>query len=243
MEYFFDADKPHWPAWSRVQMVDVGWHRFKSGEGVNGALPLYYASLGGFYDLAERLVGKHPEHVNARGGLMVVPLVAALHQKHYQIAGLLHRYGADVNVRDEQENTPLCQACDDGLLNIVQWLLNHGADVNAQGFLRRTPLHVATDNVLQILLDYGADPTARDNNGSTPLHFLTWSIPYCTSSRWEGYYSPKGKVEATRLLLDHGAISDAEDNEGRTALHLALENGRHDIAACLTERGGCYALR
>ena len=23
MEYFFDADKPHWTAWSRVQKVDV----------------------------------------------------------------------------------------------------------------------------------------------------------------------------------------------------------------------------
>jgi hypothetical protein len=33
MEYFFDADKPHWTAWSQVQMVDVSWAWFTPDEG------------------------------------------------------------------------------------------------------------------------------------------------------------------------------------------------------------------
>jgi hypothetical protein len=37
MEYFFDADKPHWTAWSRVEMLDVSWldltHFSKDGRG------------------------------------------------------------------------------------------------------------------------------------------------------------------------------------------------------------------
>jgi hypothetical protein len=28
MGYFFDADKPHWPAWCRVQMIDEQWSQF-----------------------------------------------------------------------------------------------------------------------------------------------------------------------------------------------------------------------
>jgi hypothetical protein len=99
MEYFFDADKPHWTAWCRVQMIDVGWAWFTPDEGIDDASPLYYTSFGGFYELAEHLVGKHPEHINARGGQMVTPLLAALHGNHLRIAELLHRHGADVDFR------------------------------------------------------------------------------------------------------------------------------------------------
>lgn len=44
---------------------------------------------------------------------------------------------------------------------------------------------------------------------------------------------PWRSVKVTRLLLMYGAIIDAKDNEGRTLLQLALELGRHDMAACL----------
>jgi hypothetical protein len=33
MEYFFDADKPHWTAWSRVQKIDVWWVDFSTRGG------------------------------------------------------------------------------------------------------------------------------------------------------------------------------------------------------------------
>jgi len=83
---------------------------------------------------------------------------------------------------------------------------------------------------MQVLLAHGADPNAPDNDGSTPLHRSSWL-------QKEGYGATMGTVEGTRLLLEHGAIIDAEDNEGRTPLRLALEHGRHDIAACLLEHG------
>jgi hypothetical protein len=110
MEYFFDADKPHWAAWCRVQMIDETWLRFYPEE-FQDPFPLYYASVGGFYDLVEHLIVKHPEHVNARGGQMMTPLVAALGGKHFDVAELLHRNGANVDVRDQYEDTLLCEAC------------------------------------------------------------------------------------------------------------------------------------
>jgi ankyrin repeat protein len=266
MEYLFDADKPHWTAWSRVQNIDVRWQWFSPFRG-DDALPLYYASLGGFYDLAEHLVGKHPGYINARGGQMVAPLVAALHGKHFRIAELLHQHGADVNVRDGFNRTSLLAACITGTPEIVQWLLNHGADVNAQNSSSCAPINSAVGwghlQVVRMLIEYNANINVRRDYGRGPLHQAAGkrvndqvrimqllldngtnpnardnhgSTPLHHSS-WCSYYGDRGSVEGTRLLLKYGAIIDSEDNEGRTPLQLALEHGSQDIVTCLREYG------
>jgi ankyrin repeat protein len=74
---------------------------------------------------------------------MVTPLVAALRRKHFRIAELLHRHGADVNIRDKSNGTFLQAACIDGIPDIVQWLLNHGADVNMPDDGPCFPIHSA----------------------------------------------------------------------------------------------------
>jgi len=133
MKFFFDADTPQWAAWLRVYNIDVTWPLFSPGDAVEGASPSYYASLCGFYDLVEHLIAKHPEYINTCGGLMVSPLAAALHGKHFQVAGLLHQHGADGNVRGLWENTPLIAASSDRRvdINIVRWLLDHGAELHS----------------------------------------------------------------------------------------------------------------
>ena len=228
MEYFFDADKPHWAAWCRVQIIDGPWVSFTPGE-LQDAFPLYYASLGGFYDLAQHLIGKHPEHINAMGGHMATPLVAALRGKHFEVAELLHRNGADVDVRDSAEDTPLCEACRAGVPDIVQWLLNHGANANPQGCQHQLPLYLAAYfgdlRDVQILLDHNADTHIRNNSGETPLHAAV-------SSNYR-----RDQADIMQVLLDHGAIIDAEDNKGRTPLQIALEEGCDDIATWLKEHG------
>ena len=210
MEYFFDADKPHWPAWCRVEEIAVKWETFHVGATMD-AFPLYYASLGGFYDLAEHLVGKHPEHINARGGRMVTPLVAALGWKHFQVAELLLQHGADVNVRGSPDNTLLTSTIVLNAPDIVQWLLNHGADVNAQNGALCTPLHIAAYyghfEALQILFQKNADIHIRNLLGESPLHFATSPEP------------PGAYVDIIQALLDHGADPNARDNHNSTPLH------------------------
>ncbi|KAH9976553.1 ankyrin repeat-containing domain protein, partial [Russula compacta] len=68
------------------------------------------------------------------------PLVAALYREHFQVAELLHRHGADVDVWGESEATPLQSACEGGRVDMVRWLLNHGADVNAHDIQFFSPL-------------------------------------------------------------------------------------------------------
>jgi ankyrin repeat protein len=228
MEYFFDADKSHWAAWCRVQMIDKTWLAFDSDNSQDG-FPLYYASLGGFYDLAEHLVGKHPEHINARGGRMETPLVAALHEKHFEIAELLYRNGADVDIRDCYGGTILRGACVFEVPDIAQWLLNHGADVNAQGKQNWAPLMAAASDgrlkAVQMLLKHNADIHTRNGYGMTPLHVAAY-----------GEFN-RDRVDIMQVLLDHGAIIDVEDNEGRTPLQWALRFGYDDIATWLKEHG------
>ena len=267
LEYFFDADKPHWTPWCRVQAIDEEWSEFTPREQLNEAFPLYYASLGGFYELAEHLIGKHPEHIDARGGQMVTPLVAALRGKYFEVAELLHRHGADVDVLGYSRKTPLHKACADELVDIVHWLLDHGASVNAQGNTLFTPLHFAAScgrlQAARILSEHNADIHIRDKGGKSPLHVaaMHWisrdqddiiqvlldhganpnarDDNNATPLHYSSWWSGAdgGTVKGTRLLLKHGGIIDAEDNDGKTPLQLALDHGRDGIATCLKEHG------
>ena len=69
MECLFDADKPHFATWLWIYN-EIGDGRSMSTMSPEKpeAVPLYYAARLGFRDLAEHLIAKHPEHVNARGG-------------------------------------------------------------------------------------------------------------------------------------------------------------------------------
>lgn len=161
--------------------------------------------------MAERLVCKHPEYINSRGGLLITPLVAALHGRHFHIAELLHRHGADLDVQDNGGHTSLHEACRTGVPDIVQWLLVHGADMNAQCCQRYSPLHVAADNgslqALKILIAHNADIDIRTVHGKCPLHVAA---------------SPKvhrDHVEIMQLLLDKGANPNARDKNDSTPLH------------------------
>ena len=267
MEYFFDADKPHWTPWCRVQNIDVSWDQFTPRELLNDPLPLYYASLGGFYELVEQLVGKHPEHINARGGRLVTPLVAALRGKYFEVAELLHRHGADVNVLGDMGCTPLHVAWVVEPVDVPRWLLDHGASVNTQDKLLYTPLHCAASSgrleAARQLIERNADIHIRAEDGMSPLHVaaIHWvkgdqddimqvlldhganpnarDDNNATPLHYSSWWRDydHGTVEGTRLLLKHGAIIDAEDKEGKTPLQLALDHGRDDIATCLKEHG------
>ena len=182
------------------------------------AVPLYYAAFCGFYYLAEHLV-KNPGHVNAKGGLMGFPLMAALRGKHYKVAELLFKRGANVNVWGKWEFTLLHFASrfdhdlpDEGRVDLVQWLLNHGADPNAQGEGNWIPLFLATGNgyfgICQLLQVHNADISVRTIDGETPLHRAA-----------SPFYNKGNQLKIMRLLLDQGADVDARNNAGRTPLH------------------------
>ena len=238
MVYFFDADKPHWAAWHRVYDIDdEDWWGFTPESLIRRPPPLYYTALCGFYDLAEHLVVKNPEHVHAKGGLMVAPLTAALHRGHFRVADLLHAHSSDTHTRGEWGGTVLHGASFNGLVDVVQWLLGHGADVNARDVDGFTPLHLRGAHrypeICRMLLEHNADIDIRDKFGKVPLHWAAMAGDV------------KDGPKTMQLLLDHGADPNVRDDDGCTPLHdsswwkkdIYNENGTVGGSRLLLDRG------
>ena len=230
----FDTSKPHFAAWLQVCDLDEYWDDFYP-SGLHNDSPLYYAASYGLYDLAERLIAKHPEQVNAVDSRIVAPLPAALYRRHFHIANLLHRHGAVVDIRGEGGRTPLYCASIFGFVDIMRWLLNHGADANIPRDGGQTPLHIASVNMeleaVQLLLDHNPYVNSRNDAGETPL-----SDTICT--RCDSQDEQEDAVDVVRRLLEHGADPNAAGAHSHsTPLHLASSYGWLEVARLLHKYG------
>ena len=261
MDDLFDSSKPQFAAWLRVHDMDERWSMFSPILRDGFGSPLYYAASCGFYDLAERLIMKDPEQVNAKGGYNLFPLQAALYNRHFHVADLLYRHGAVVDVQGDDECTPLHAASSNGQVDIMRWLLNHGADIDACAMYGFTPLRRAAFTLqleaVQVLFEHHPDINSRDIRGWTSLH---WFLARCTRSErlvdmvrlllelganpnicTIDYTTPlhtassRGLLEAARLLLSHGAMVDERDREGKTPIQLAASNGHKELTKLLVE--------
>ena len=261
MDDLFDSSKPHFALWLWVYDMDERWEIFSNGRKDDVGSPLYYAAFCGLHDLAERLIMKHPEQVNAAGGLNLAPLPAALSMKHFHVANLLHGRGAVVDVRDNADWTPLHIASHSGSVDITRWLLDHGADANARNGSSRTPLHMAARGrdvkVVQVPFESKPETGARDNKKGRRLRHVVNlnSFPDSqkarllpqhgadTSTRDDSHSTPlhqtssRGWLEISRLLLSHGANVDVKDGNGRTPFDVAALEGFHELTKLLLEHG------
>ena len=262
MDDLFDNSKPHFAAWLRVHNIDKDWNRFSPYSQDVGS-PLYYAAFCGFYDLAERLITKHPEQVNTRGGRNLFPLQAALYKRRFPVANLLYEHGAVVNVQGIYGYTPVHAASFGGQVDILRWLLSHGADANTLSSMRFTPLNEAADGMhfeaIQVLLEHHADINLADCDGRTPLYWILDKRSLaekfvdmvrlllehgadpniCNNDHTTPLHiaSSLGLLEAARLLLSHGAKVDETDGGGRTPFQLAASEGHDELTKLLAEHG------
>ena len=237
METLFDADKPHFEAWVGIHNIDP---RVSDRAMSEDQSPLYYSALCGFYDLVEHLTITHPEYVNAIGGQYQFPLLAAVGEGHVEVAELLLKHGADLDVRDATGMTMLLIAIEsfevhDILSDIVEFLLTHGADVNAQDDTSTGSLHLAEDCILRrpvvtILLKHEVDVNSQDEDGKTPLHRLL------EAETFEEEHEDNA-LDHMRLLLEHGAEVNRGDKDNQTPLRVAMELNWFKAAWILIEHG------
>ena len=238
MEFLFDPAKPYFEAWVQLRDFDRD-HGFKAAShSESGARPLYYAALCGLPELVELLILKYPQYANAIGGRLGTALHAASFPSHHlqpEVVRSLIRHGVGVDVRGQDNRTPLILASGWGECDTVQCLLEHGADVALYDVFRNTPLTLAAfrghvDKV-RVLLDHNADVNSRDKSGRTPL---LDAISGCST----GGFATSDYPQVARLLLEHGANANARDNEHRTPLHRVARNKLNAaIARVLLDHG------
>jgi ankyrin repeat protein len=205
MECLFDADKPHFATWLWIYNEDMRGRSMSTMHPEKPeAVPLYYAAMLGFHDLAEHLIARHPEYINARGGIEGTPMHAAASAGHAGILSLLLEHGVYVDSLNYSDQTPLHRASSNGMVEAGQHLLDRGADINARGYNGRTPLIWAAIQgqveFARMLLKRGARIDDPDDKGRTALHFAAF----------------KDNIRAARLFLEHGADVNAHDKEGKT---------------------------
>jgi ankyrin repeat protein len=232
MESLFDAEKRHFSTWlwiynedrkSRGQWNDHSMNTVRPEK--PEAVPLYYAARLGFRDLAEHLIAKHPEHVNARGGVEVTPMHAAALVGDANILLLLTEHGANDECRGVFGGTPLHRASSNGKLDAGKFLLDRGADIDARDDRDDTALIYAAYHghveFARMLLDRGAQIDLRRYDGRTALHWAAWY----------------NKIEVARLLLEHGADVNARDKSSETPSQLGSSYGHHAIVELLSVYG------
>lgn len=150
------------------------------------------------------------------------PLYYAVYNDDIELADLLIKKGADVNVGKDDE-TPLHHVARYGQVELVKLLIDCGAELEILDHCGFTPLlstvKLGQENknaalILKTLLEAGADAKGSDSYGDTALHGIK-------------------RKDLCRILIDHGADVNARNNKGLTPLHGAP----YEVARCLVKYG------
>ncbi|KAF6726036.1 Histone-lysine N-methyltransferase EHMT1 [Oryzias melastigma] len=182
--------------------LDTVKYLLRAGAAVNhkdlmGFTCLHLAAKLGHYDIAHHLVSKTSKHINCQDDGGWTPITWAIEYKFKELVFLLLAKGADVNIRDKEENVCLHWAALSGCADIAQALLEARCDLNAINIHGDTPLHVAArENHLEcviLFLSRGADVSLTNKEGDTALDCCS-----CGSKVWTALNTNKKLTEARR---------------------------------------------
>lgn len=174
--------------------------------------PLFNAVLDNNLEEVKNLIARG-ESVNGKEKKSenITPLFLAVENGNAEIAETLLNFGAKINVRDENRQTPLMQLDDDASPELIRLLIKHGAKVNVADKEGNTPLILAAENasaeVLQILIDHGADVNAQNKEGQTALMNA----------------ANEDDLEKVKILILAGADVNLKNKTGETAWDLTSD--------------------
>ncbi|XP_057377484.1 transient receptor potential channel pyrexia-like [Daphnia carinata] len=150
--------------------------------------PLHLAAFEGNVDCIRMLLHASKAQVNAKDSLGRTPLhLAALSQSVDSVEELLDN-GAEIDICDEMQETPLHSAVvkTRQSIDVVKLLILKGADVNAKDQFGQTPLHIAAFNenskLATLLIHSGADLSAKNRGKMSALASVVRRVPDALSA-------------------------------------------------------------
>jgi ankyrin repeat protein len=161
---------------------------------------------------------KNGANINSQNNIGMTSLHGAvLNPANVDITRLLLAKGANVNLCDYKEQSPLnyAVACNIDNSENIKLLLNAGADINLKDIHGDSILLASMEHInielIKMLLEFGHHPDEANDEGITPLHL---AMMYNDS-------------ESIDLLLKSGANVNKLDNNGNGMLHYIawLEHG------------------
>ena len=176
------------------------------------------------------------------------------------IAQLLLRHGAQVNMKDSSDNSPLLYCCRRGVnAKLCRVLLTAGAhplDVNSE---QVASIHLAAAKgnaeMIELLVRAGADANGSSQKDTLPpLHLAVQrhhvdaveallkagahaNLPSPTGRRPIHFAAFRKYADVVKMLLDNDAQMDAVDRTDHTALAYAAQEGCIDTTTLLLAKG------
>jgi cytohesin len=166
---------------------------------------------------------------------------------HVECVRLLLERGADVNVKNANNNAPIHNALLFQNMAILHELLvaPQGINLEILGQSGLTPLmHSAKFRLfsfMEVLLEHGASPLPSGPRQETPLHLIArW---------WRFVFQPelceddRDSLKFTELLLRHGCSPLSKDAYGCSPLHYSASSGLCEMSLLLLETGASLVDR
>ncbi len=198
-------------------------------------------------DWPRQVTGEPRRMYRPFGGL--TPLLFAARAGCVECAGLLIEAGADIDLPDPKNVTPLFLAIDNFNFDVAKLLIEAGANPNKWDWLGRTPLYSAVDvntlprggrpdrpsvdstsslEIIELLLERGANPDPQLKMHPLWRHIgddrgcdLVLSIGATPLLRAAKTFD----TAAIQLLIDHGALLELPNDGGITPLMAAAGYG------------------
>lgn len=157
------------------------------------------------------------------------------------IVELLIKNGANIDLQDSDENTPLLLAIRGNHFDLVAFLLESGADPRIKGQYQDTVLleaaHAGRLDIVELALKFGADPLVISGHNMSGILFaarngdlamaklfieLGADVNSTNSIDDSALHFAAGNLPMLRLLMENGADINHADGRGITVLHKAI---------------------
>ena len=217
MIYNYDSRFPDESLYDDNRRTEEEWNRRRN---ITPLSLLYYVTIVGLTSLPNLLIQAGSD-VNALGGRLDHPIIAAALHGHTNIIDLLIAAHADLEVSTRIYGTALQAASWNGHLEIIRSLLDAGADINTTSGLNGSPLYAASErdhrHVVSFLIKANAGTEQEDKYGATALMVAIRN----------------GHNDTTRSLLEAKADPDHEAGLSGTPLVTAANVGNVDAVVML----------